>query len=249
MSAIKVPTTTPRGKTSFGQALPGHDLSTLTGVLMVLEGSDASGRTTQINMLSEWLEQKGYAVARTGLTRSVLVGEALDQAKLGNVLSPRTMSLFYATDFYDQLENTIVPALRAGYIVLADRYIFTLMARDLVRGANLEWLESLYAKAIVPDAVFLLNASPANLVDRTLNAHHELDYWESGMDIGLSRDWYDSFVKYQHRVRAEFLRLQRKYRFDTINANHGIKAMQKELRGRIEMVLERAYHHSPTRSA
>jgi dTMP kinase len=241
MSTIHVPAAPPCGKRSYGQPLPGHDLSTLHGVLIVLEGPDCSGRSTQIYMLSEWLEQKGYAVARTGLTRSVLVGEALDQAKLGNVLSPRTMSLFYATDFYDQLENTIVPALRAGYIVLADRYIFTLMARDLVRGANLEWLESLYAKAIVPDAVFLLNATPANLVDRTLAAHHSMDYWESGMDLGLSRDWHESFVKYQHHLRNEFGRLQRKYGFDVINANHGIKAIQKELRGRIEMVLERAY--------
>lgn len=241
MSTIPVPAAAPCGKHSYGQPLPGHDLGALHGVLIVLEGPDSSGRSTQIYMLSEWLEQKGYAVARTGLTRSVLVGEALDQAKLGNVLSPRTMSLFYATDFYDRLENTIVPALRAGYIVLADRYIFTLMARDLVRGANLEWLESLYAKAIVPDAVFLLNASPANLVDRTLSAHHSMDYWESGMDLGLSRDWHESFVKYQHRLRNEFGRLQRKYGFYVINANHGIKAIQKELRGRIEMVLERAY--------
>jgi len=231
----------PIGKRSFGEPLPGVDLTKLAGLLIVIEGPDSSGRSTQIGLLSEWLEQKGYAVAQMGLTRSVLVGEALDEAKMGNTLSPRTMSLFYATDFYDQLENSIIPALRAGYIVLADRYVYTLMARDLVRGANPDWVESLYSKAIVPDAVYLLQATIANLADRTLATHHIMDYWESGMDLGLSRDWYDSFVRYQLKLRAEFLRLQRKYNLELINANRNVKTTQNDLRGRVEMILERAY--------
>jgi len=239
MSTIMVPPLPVRGKQSYSEPLPGLDLGKLTGLLIVVEGADSSGRSTQIAMLTAWLEQKGYAVTHTGLTSSELVGQALDEAKLGNVLSPRTMSLFYATDFYARLENTIVPALRAGYIVLADRYIFTLMARDRVRGANPDWVESLYSRAIVPDAVFLLNATPAHLVDRTLNANHELDYWESGMDLGISRDWYESFIKYQYRLRAEFLKLQKHYDFHIINANRSIKAVQKELRGCIERVLDR----------
>ena len=231
----------PIGKRSFGEPLPGVDLTKLAGLLIVIEGPDSSGRSTQIGLLSEWLEQKGYAVAQMGLTRSVLVGEALDEAKMGNTLSPRTMSLFYATDFYDQLENSIVPALRAGYIVLADRYVYTLMARDLVRGANPEWVESLYSKAIVPDAVFLLQTSCASLADRMLTCHHTMDYWESGMDIGLSRDWFDSFMKYQYRLRLEYMKLQRKFGFGIVNANRTIKATQNDLRGRLEMVVERAY--------
>ena len=239
----------PIGKHSFGEPLPGVDLSKLAGLLIVIEGPDCSGRSTQIALLSEWLERKGYAVARMGLTRSVLVGEALDEAKNGNVLSPRTMSLFYATDFYDQLENSIIPALRAGYIVLADRYVYTLMARDLVRGASHPWLESLYSKAIVPDAVFLMLATCSNLADRMLSCHHTMDYWESGMDIGLSRDWFESFIKYQHRLRTEFMRLQKKYGFESINANRTIKATQNDLRGRLEMVLERAYTGAQVRPA
>ena len=151
------------------------------------------------------------------------------------------MSLFYATDFYDQLENVIVPSLRAGYIVLADRYIFTLMARDLVRGAKPEWVESLYSMAIIPDAVYFIMASARNLVERTLTINRSLDYWESGMDIGLSRDWYESFMRYQRNLRLEYNKLQNKYGFDIIDANRSITAIQRNLRTKIESVLEGIY--------
>jgi dTMP kinase len=219
-------------KRCFNSPPPNVDLDKLTGPLIVLEGPDSSGRSTHIRLLSQWLEQKGFAVAQVGLKRSELVARELDQAMEGNVLSPRTMSLFYATDFYDQLENSIVPALRAGYIVLADRYIFTLIARDIVRGADPNWLESLYSMAIVPDAVYYLSASSRALVERTLNAHGRLDYWESGMDIGYSRDWFDSFVWYQRRMRNEFMQLQKKHEFTTINANRTIPTVQREIRAR-----------------
>lgn len=164
----------------------------LSGKLIVIEGMDSSGRTTQISLLSDWLEKEGFAVTQTGLKRSQLVAESLEKAQEGNVLSPRTLSLFYATDFYDQLDNRIVPALKAGFVVLADRYIYTLMARDIVRGADKEWLKTLYAHALVPDMVFYLNVSWNHLLDRTLMAQGKLDYWESGMDIGYSRDWFES---------------------------------------------------------
>jgi len=219
----------------------GVDPSTLAGALIVIEGSDSSGRSTQVRFLSEWLEQKGYAVTQTGLTRSQLVGNAITAAKQGNILSPRTMSLFYATDFYDQMENVIIPSLRAGYIVLADRYFYTLMARDLVRGANPDWVESLYSMALVPDAVYFIMASSKNLVERTLSAHNSLDYWESGMDIGISRDWYESFVRYQKALRAEYNNLQKKYGFEMIDANRSINSVQRILRTRIESVLENLY--------
>jgi dTMP kinase len=195
-------------KRCFGSSPPGIDLTKLTGTLIVIEGPDSSGRSTHIQLLAEWLEQIGFPVAQVGLKRSQLVGKELEAAKGGNVLSPRTMSLFYASDFYDQLENSIVPALRAGSIVLADRYIYTPMARDIVRGADPDWLASLYSKAIVPDAVFYFQVSTRSLVDRTLAAHGGLDYWESGMDLGLSRDWFGSFVRYQRRMRAEFRKLR-----------------------------------------
>lgn len=225
----------------FGAPPPGLDPGKLTGSLIVIEGPDSSGRSTHIRLLAEWLEQNGYPVAQTGLKRSQLVSRELDEAKQGNVLSPRTMSLFYATDFYDQLENTIVPSMRAGTVVLADRYIFTLMARDIVRGADPEWLASLYSKAIVPDAVFYFDVSPQTLVDRTLYSNGSLDYWESGMDVGLSRDWFGSFVRYQRRMRQEFKELQRFYNFETINANRTLTTIHRDLKSRVLRVLQQAY--------
>jgi dTMP kinase len=225
----------------FKMAPPQVEPSKLSGILIVIEGMDSSGRSTHIERLTSWLEQKGYAVLQVGLKRSELVGPALEQAKQGNVLSPRTMSLFYATDFYDQLENSIVPALRAGSVVLADRYVFTLMARDIVRGADFEWLESLYSMALIPSAVFFLDTSWRTLVDRTLKAHASLDYWESGMDLGLSRDWFESYLKYQKRMSAEFKILGKKYNFVTVNGNRSIPAVDKDLRKHIEQVLETEY--------
>jgi dTMP kinase len=228
-------------KRTYKNPLPGLNPETLSGALIVIEGADCSGCSTQIRLLSEWLERKGYAVTQVGLTRSKLIGPALARAKEGNILSPRTMSLFYATDFFDQLENIIVPSLNAGYIVLADRYIYTLMARDIVRGANPEWVESLYSMAVVPDAVIFILTSSQNLIERTLTSHQSLDYWESGMDIGLSRDWYESFIRYQRALRNEYKNLQVRYGFETINGNRTIDSIQKDLRSKIEAVLEKVY--------
>jgi dTMP kinase len=224
-------------KTFYRQPPPLVNASQLTGILIVIEGMDSSGRSTQIGKLAPWIEKQGYAVSQIALRRSQLVGDALEEAKKGNVLSARTMSLFYATDFYDQLENKIIPALRAGYVVLADRYLFTLMARDIVRGADPDWLRSLYSMAVVPEAVFYLNASWRTLVDRTLRAHASLDYWESGMDLGLSRDWFESFAKYQRLMSVEFKKLQKIYGFEMINANRSVSSIDKDLRTRIEALL------------
>jgi dTMP kinase len=227
-------------KHCYTEPPPGVDTAKLTGLLVVIEGPDSSGRSTHVRALTEWLEQKGYAVAQVGLKRSWLIGPELERAQRGNVLSPRTMSLFYASDFYDQLENRIVPALRAGYVVLADRYVFTLMARDRVRGADAEWVESLYSRAIVPDAVFYLVVSSRTLVERNLRARPSLDYWESGMDLGLSRDWMDSLVTYQRRIRVEFQKLAEHYGFQPINANRSIRAIQDDLRAHMETVIATA---------
>jgi dTMP kinase len=228
-------------KHCFGSPPPELDLEQLTGALIVIEGPDSSGRSTHIQLLGDWLQQNGYPVAQVGLKRSQLVGSELEEAKGGNVLSPRTMSLFYATDFFDQLENRIVPALRAGSVVLADRYIYTPMARDRVRGADPEWLASLYSKALVPDAVFYFQVSTRTLVDRTLAAHGGLDYWESGMDLGLSRDWFGSFVRYQRRMNQEFRILRKQYGFEVVNANRRVATVHEELKERVRRVLHALY--------
>src|SRR5207249_7732969 len=131
---------------------------------MVVEVADGSWRSSQIAMLVQWLEGSGHATVQVGLKRSTLVSEELEQAKQGNILSHTTMSLFYATDFADQLENIILPALKAGFMVLADRYIYTLMVRDMVRGMDEQWVKNVYGIAVVPDAVFYVHVSPQELV-------------------------------------------------------------------------------------
>jgi dTMP kinase len=224
-------------KRFYGHGLPGVDLNRLTGKLIAVEGADGSGRSTQIVRLVQWLEGNGHATIQVGLKRSTLVSEELEKAQEGNILSRITLSLFYATDFADQLENIILPALKAGFVVLADRYIYTLMARDMVRGMDEGWLKNLYGIALVPDAVFYLNVAPDQLVQRTFAKNFALDYWESGMDLGLSRDMFDSFLRYQALVEEQFKRLQSTYRFEIIDGRRSVDEINSELRRKIESVM------------
>jgi dTMP kinase len=235
--AIVIPKRTQRR--FYGHGVPNVELQRLAGRLIVVEGADGSGRSTQIAMLMRWLEGAGHATVQVGLKRSTLVSEELDQAKKGNILSHTTLSLFYATDFADQLENSILPALKAGFIVLADRYIYTLMARYLVRGMDAQWLKNLYGVALVPDVVFYLKVSPEILVQRNFAKDFGLDYWESGMDIGLSRDRFDSFLNYQALMAQQFERLQSTYGFSIIEGDRSPDEVGAELQQKIEEVLEK----------
>ncbi len=221
----------------YGEGLPGIKAADLVGKLIVIEGADGSGRSTQIRLLTDWLEGHGFATVNVGLKRSNLVSAELESAMQGNVLSPITLSLFYATDFADQLENTIVPALKAGFVVVADRYIYTLMARDIVRGGNREWLESLYHIALIPDAVFYLDVFPRFLVERNIQKTAGLDYWESGMDIRLSRDIFDSFMRYQRMMRAEFRQMAQKYHFEIVNGNRSPRSIANDLQKKIAQIV------------
>jgi dTMP kinase len=221
----------------YGHGIPGVDTAKLAGKLIVVEGADGSGRSTQIQMLVDWLEGSGHSTVQVGLKRSTLVSEELDRAQEGNILSHTTLSLFYATDFADQLENIILPALRAGQMVLADRYIYTLMARDIVRGMDEQWLKNLYGMALVPDAVFYLNVAPEELVQRTFAKYARLDYWESGMDLGLARDIFDSFLKYQALMLKAFKSLQATYGFHIIDAHRPVEQINADLRKKIAAVL------------
>lgn len=229
----------PSARQFYGHGVPGVDVKSLAGKLIVVEGSDGSGRSTQIRMLVDWLEASGHATVQVGLKRSNLVSEQLEQAKQGNILSTRTMSLFYATDFADQLENTILPALKAGFMVLADRYIYTLMVRDMVRGMGEEWLRNLYGIAMVPDAVFYLKVDPANLMQRIFQKTFALDYWESGMDLGLSRDMFDSFLQYQERCANYFEKIQSIYNFTIVDGNQPPAAINRILREKIVSILSK----------
>lgn len=221
----------------YGRRLPGVDPRRLKGKLIVIEGADGSGRSTQIEFLRDWLEQQGYATVNVGLKRSMLVGEELERAKQGNVLSPLTLSLFYATDFVDQLENKIIPGLRSGFVVLADRYIYTLMARDIVRGADPAWIREVYSIALVPDAVFYLWVPPRVLAQRNLLKNSALDYWESGMDIRRHGDMFECFIRYQFQIQKHFRAMQTTYRFRTINGNRSPRVIAQELRSKIDGVL------------
>ena len=149
---------------TYGKLLPGMDLSHVSGKLIVIEGTDGAGRSTQIELLKPWLEELGHAVLDTGMTRSTLAGEGIRRAKEGNNLGRVTQCLFYATDFVDRLENEIVPALRAGFIVLTDRYVYSLMARAIVRGMDPLWIRSIFSVALKPDAVFYLRLGIEQLV-------------------------------------------------------------------------------------
>lgn len=226
------------GKQFYGGKLPGVDASTLKGKLIVVEGADGSGRSTQIELLCNWLERLGYPTTTVGLKRSVLVGEELERAKKGNTMCPITHSLFYATDFADQLENRIIPGLRAGFIVLADRYIYTLMARDIVRGADPEWVKEIYSIALVPDAVFHLWVPPRVLAERNLRKKTVLDYWESGMDIRRSGDMFECFIQYQSEIQKVFTWMQKEYRFKVINGNRMVQTILHEFQAKIEMILK-----------
>ena len=239
VSAVRIAVPSRAQHRFYGHGLPHIDLSQLSGRLIAVEGADGSGRSTQISALVQWLEGRGHATIQVGLKRSTLVSEELDKAQTGNILSHTTMSLFYATDFADQLENVIIPALRAGFMVLADRYIYTLMARDLVRGANEKWLKNLYGIALVPDAVFYLKVSPEILVQRNFAKSHTLDYWESGMDLGLSRDMFDSFLKYQGLLIEKFNQLRRTYDFEILDGSRSPAEISADLRQKTEAVITR----------
>ena len=238
-NAVKNQIVVPRRSTRrfYGHGIPGVDLEQLAGKLIVVEGADGSGRSTQIKLLVEWMEGTGHATVQVGLKRSTLVSEELVQAQQGNILSRTTLSLFYATDFADQLENIILPALKAGFIVLSDRYIYTLMARDMVRGMDEAWLKNLYGIALEPDAVFYLNVPPEELVQRTFAKNASLDYWESGMDLGLSRDMFDSFMKYQTTMEKTFRHLQSTYGFTIVDGMRPTEATNADLRKKISALL------------
>lgn len=231
----------------YGMPPPGIDLSELHGRLIVVEGADGSGRSTQIQVIREWLEGEGHAVVDFGLSRSTLVSAELSRAKGGNVLGHTTRSLFYATDFFDQMENVIIPALRAGFVVLCDRYIYTLMARDVVRGASREWLEKLYSIAIIPDVVFYLRVSPRLLVERNFQKQPTLDYWESGMDLGLSPNMFESFIRYQRLTQREFAAMQERSGFQVVDGNRSVGSVSYQLKRGISALLDGAGAESMSR--
>ena len=219
-------------KAFYGNGLPYLKIGPLRGSLIVIEGTDGVGRSTQIEQLTYWLEVQGYGVVNTGWTRSPLLAETINEAKAGHALNVTTFGLLYAADFADRLENQIIPALRAGFIVVADRYMYTAFARNAVMGADPEWTRKLFGFAVVPDLVLYLKIDVKHLIPRVLEAKG-MDYWESGMHLKLGSDIFESFRRYQARILREYERLADEFGFVTVDAEQPVEALQLELRAAI----------------
>ncbi len=215
-----------------------HDLE-IRGRLIVIEGPDASGRSTQIELITANLEANGYAVLNTGLKRSELISRGILEAKRNTSLGKRTLALYYAADFADQLEHKIIPALQAGYVVLSDRYIYTLMARNTVRGIPRSWSHDLYSFAMVPDMVFYIDVDPYKLVHRVFQKHRSLDHYESGADMALSDDMFESFIMYQKKMAKEFEIMRDKYGLRHIDGQLEIERVDEMLQKRINTFLDK----------
>ena len=222
----------------YRTALPGLDYSELQGKLIVIEGPDAVGRSTQVRRLKPWLEEFGHAVLDTGMARSALAGKGIKEAKQGNTLGPITMTLYYATDFADRLENEIIPALRAGFVVLTDRYIFSIMARAIARGENRNWIERTAGFALVPHTVLYMRAEVQDLISRVVVGRGAFDYWESGLDLHVGKDMYESFVRYQSSLIQVFDDMAGPYGFEIINASQPADRVFEALQSSISRVLE-----------
>ena len=232
----------------YSEPLPGVDVSELHGKLIVIEGPDAVGRSTQIALLRQWLEREGHAVLDSGMARSALAGKGINMAKQGNTLGPITMTLFYATDFADRLENEIIPALRAGFVVLIDRYIFSIMARAIARGEDRRWIEQTAGFALAPHAVYYLRVDVEHLVSRVVLGRGAFDYWESGMDLRFGQDMYESFVRYQTRLSKALDAMVEPYDFTVIDAGQPIERIFRELQRHIsKLQLPRVGARPPAR--
>ncbi len=222
----------------YGEGIPYLKDVEVKGRLIVVEGPDGSGRSTQIQSVITKLESDGHAVLNTGLKRSELIGDGILQAKQKLPLGKKTLTLFYAADFVDQLEHKIIPALQAGYIVLADRYICTLIARSIVRGLSKKWSKELFGFAPKAVLVFYLDVKPEELFHRVFQKYGTLDYYESGADLGLSDDLYYSFIGYQLKMAKEFEKMASEYNMIRIDGNLPIEKVNTALQSRIDKYLE-----------
>jgi dTMP kinase len=216
----------------YGRGLPYVAIDHYPGKIIALEGTDGVGRSTQIRLLREWLEIQGYGVVETGWTRSPLMQPTIELAKSSNTLNKLTFVLLYACDFADRLEKEILPALKAGFVVLTDRYIYTAIARAGVRGVDSQWIRRLYGFAIAPHLVFYLKIDADALVRRVLESGG-MEYWESGMDMKAGDDIYDSFRSYQRQLLKEYSAMSDEFGFRVLDGRKSITAIQEELRRQV----------------
>jgi dTMP kinase len=222
----------------FGKGLPYLKSADFPGVLITLEGTDGVGRTTQMILLREWLEVQGYGVVETGWTRSPLIGRTITEAKAGRTLNRFTYSLLYAADFADRLEKEIIPALRSGFVVLSDRYVFTAFGRDVVRGCDRQWVRDIFGFAPKPHLVLYLKSDVATLIRRGI-ARGTVDFFEAGMDLALGDDPYDSFKQYQTLLIREYNNMAQEFNFHPVNA----RMKPERIHERLRMIVSEFFAH------
>ena len=211
--------------------------NTHKGKLIVVEGIDGSGKSTQISLLSHWLRSQGYAVAFSEWNSSPLVKQTTRRGKKKEMFTPTTFSLIHATDFADRMESYILPLVKAGAIVCADRYAFTAFARDVARGVSRRWVRNLYSFAMRPSIAFYFRVPLDVAVGRILGGRDAIKYYEAGMDLGLSRDTEESFRIFQGRILDEYEAMAEDMGFHIIDATLSIEAQQKRMRQVVRKVL------------
>ena len=207
------------------------------GLLVVIEGTDGSGKSTQLELLKRSLQDQSYGVMVSEWKTSRLIADVIDDAKERNLLNATTYSLLYAADFADRLENQIIPALKSGFIVLLDRYYYTALARDVVRGQNIEWVKNLYEYAPEPDLVFYLDM-PVDVLLKRIIGTTGLDFYESGRDVGFSTDFYKSFEIYQNKCLEQYEKMKKAYGFISFDGTKSIPEIHKIMNSEVQKILD-----------
>jgi len=208
------------------------------GKLFVVEGTDGSGKSTQLALLHQWLKAEGYPVFFSEWNSSPLVKETTKRAKKRRLFTPATFSLLHATDFADRTEHDIIPPLKAGAIVLADRYIYTAFARDVARGCDRAWVREIYRFAVRPTAAFFFRAPLDIAIDRIVSGRPELKYYEAGMDMEWANDAEESFKIFQGKILEEYDRMVEEFGLTVIDATRSIEKQQREMRGLVSRHLK-----------
>lgn len=207
------------------------------GLLIVIEGTDGSGKSTQIELLKRSIENQSYGVMVSEWKTSKLIADVIDDAKDRNLLNATTFSLIYAADFADRLENQIIPALKSGFIVLLDRYTYTAFTRDVVRGQDIEWVKQLYDYAPEPDLVFYLDM-PVDVLLKRIIGTTGFNYYESGRDMGFSTDFYKSFEIYQNKCLTQYNEMAKEYNFITIDGTKPVDEIHEIMKSELQKILD-----------